>query len=122
MSLAIPMMFVLLAGGQPLSLPKDSSCDLPTEREVNACTYKQRKTWDRSLNAEYRAALARVSDEQRPALVKAQRFWVQYRDANCAVEYAHAGTVATYLGEQCVLNMTRARAKELHGLHDEDDD
>jgi uncharacterized protein YecT (DUF1311 family) len=117
-------MLLAIAGGQQpqLAFPKDISCDLPTEREINVCMNDQRKKWEDSLNAEYKAALKRVSSDQRYLLVDSERFWVQYRDANCAVAFAHLGTVATYLGEQCLLNMTRDRAKELHGLHDEDDD
>ena len=67
-------------------------------------------------------AEARLTPEQRPLLLKAQRIWVQYRDANCAVDFAHEGTVADYLGNKCLLTMTRDRTKELHSLHDEDTD
>ncbi len=91
-------------------------------QEVDACTQAQVKAWDYSLNAEYQNALVRVPDNQRPLLVEAQRLWVKYRNANCAVEFAHGGTVSAYLGKQCILNMTRDRSKELHGLHDDDTD
>jgi uncharacterized protein YecT (DUF1311 family) len=96
--------------------PKEVSCDLPTVREVAACTGDQAKLWDKSLNTEYRGALQRVSEDSRVLLVKAQRLWVQYRDANCAVEFAQGGTVSAYYGEQCILNMTKERTRELNGV------
>ena len=102
--------------------PRENNCDLPEERQVTACTNAQYQAWDKSLNVEYKAALGRTPDEQKPLLVKAQRLWMQYRDANCAIGFGHGGTVSSYLGAQCLLNMTRDRAKELHGLHDDDTD
>lgn len=95
--------------------PKEVKCDGPTwtDREVAACTSEQADLWDKSLNAEYKKALERVTHDSRPLLVKAQRLWVQYRDANCAVQFAQGGTVAKYYGEQCILDTTRNRTKEL---------
>jgi uncharacterized protein YecT (DUF1311 family) len=119
--MGLTALFLLaLAGAQPL--PNESSCDLPTERETNLCIENQAKAWDRTLNLEYKAALKRVTDDQRPLLIKAQRAWIEYRDDSCTIQAAHGGTVAAYLQEHCILAMTRDRAKELHGLHDEDDD
>ena len=111
-----------LSGAAPLTFPKVRDCNLPAEREAYACIYDNYKVWDKSLNEEYRAALARIDADRRPLLVKAQRSWVVYRDANCAVGYAHGGTVSTYLGNQCLLDMTRDRSKELHVLHIDDSD
>ncbi len=122
----MPALAVLLSAAAvttaPPVFPREKSCDLPEQRQVSACMNEQYQAWDKSLNSEYKGALGRTPDEQKPLLVKAQRLWVQYRDANCAIGFAHAGTVASYLGAQCLLNMTRDRAKELHGLHDDDTD
>jgi len=94
--------------------PNDVNCDRRwTVRETAACTGEQADLWDKSLNAEYKNALQRVTDDSRPHLVKAQRLWVQFRDANCAVQFAQGGTVAQYYGQKCVLDTTRNRAKEL---------
>ncbi len=120
-SLALILPSAAQVGSRPLTFPKANNCDMPTDREVADCAEDQANAWDKSLNAEYKAALGRVTGDQRLLLVKAQRLWVQYRDANCAVEFAHGGTVSRYLGEQCVLNMTQDRAKELHSLHTDDD-
>ena len=102
--------------------PAENNCDFPDQPQVAGCTYEQYKAWDKALDGEYKAAMARLEPKRRPILLKAQRIWVQYRDANCAIGFAHGGTVADYLGEQCMLNMTRDRTKELHELHIDDTD
>jgi uncharacterized protein YecT (DUF1311 family) len=96
-----------------VGLPKEMKCDGPTDRQVATCTKKQADLWDKSLNGEYKKALQRVTEESRPLLIKAQRLWIQFRDINCAVQFAQGGTVAAYYGEQCILDTTRNRAKEL---------
>jgi uncharacterized protein YecT (DUF1311 family) len=101
--------------GRAASFPEEVNCDAPTLTEIEDCTRGQATLWDKSLNAEYKSALERVTEDSRSLLVKAQRLWVQYRDANCAVDFAQGGTVAVYYGENCILNMTRERARELRG-------
>ena len=106
---------------EPLPFPGENNCDLPTVGEVATCTRDQAKSWDDSLNAEYRDAIKRLEPERRPLLMKAQQLWVRYRDANCAVGFSHGGTVSGYLGQKCILEMTEARSRELHWLSSEDD-
>lgn len=132
----ITMKNVVLAAGATLALmapsalqaatssgfPKEIKCDRPELNDIVTCQQGQVNVWDAILNTEYRTALKRVDENQRPLFVKAQRIWIQYRDANCAVQFAHPGTISTYLGEECLLNMTRQKAKELRELHTEDDD
>jgi uncharacterized protein YecT (DUF1311 family) len=116
-SLSLIFPSVAQNAGQPSAFPKAKNCDRPTDREVAACTQQQAKAWDTILNAEYKAALGRVNENQRPLLVKAQRLWIQFRDAKCAVQRAHGGTISGYLVEQCLLETTQERAKQLRSLH-----
>lgn len=102
------------------TFPPENRCDLPSTSEIVACTRVQYDAWDAVLNAEYKAAMARLEPNRKPLLLKAERLWVQYRQANCDVGFAHGGTVRVILGEECMLDMTRARAKELHDLHIDD--
>jgi uncharacterized protein YecT (DUF1311 family) len=119
--IGLTLVLSILAANAPLSnFPAENDCDLPSDREMARCMDEQYKAWDKALNTEYRAAMARLEPERRPILLKAQRIWVQYRDANCAISFAHGGTIADYLGEQCMLNLTRDRTKELHELHTDD--
>ena len=101
-------------------MPAENSCDLPSTSEIVGCTRAQYEARDGVLNAECQAAMGRLEPSRRPLLLKAQRLWVQYRQANCEVGFAHGETVRVSLGEQCMLDMTRARAKELRELNIDD--
>ena len=114
----IPSLYVpAMAQGavSTVGLPKEVSCDVGPLVEDEDCMRGQASLWDKSLNEEYKSALKRVAKDSRSLLVRAQRLWVQYRDASCAVDFAQGGTVAIYYGENCILNMTKERARELRG-------
>ena len=69
---------------------------------------------DKRLNAAYQRALKEAqSDKQRDQLRKAQRLWIQYRDANCEYYELYEGTIARIYGGVCMLDLTRTRAEEL---------
>jgi uncharacterized protein YecT (DUF1311 family) len=69
---------------------------------------------DKRLNAAYQRALKEAqSDKQREQLRKAQRLWIQFRDAECEYYELGEGTIARIYGGECMLNLTRARAEEL---------
>lgn len=117
---AISLVLIVPSAAQG-GFPKETNCDRGTVNETTACIQDQADAWNDSLDDEFDAALKRVTKSQRPLLLKAQRLWGQYREANCQVQFAHGGAISGYLGEQCILNLTRERAKELHELHSEDD-
>ena len=71
---------------------------------VSSCLGAEGEVWDRFLNAEYKATMAwsAASDEDEaeyfPGFAKraehlraAQRAWIVFRDAECALEYAQWG-------------------------------
>ncbi len=62
--------------------PPDKSCDGSTYEMVD-CLKAKTGAWDKELNAAYRAALEAAQPKQADQLRKAQRLWIQYRDANC---------------------------------------
>lgn len=72
---------------------------------------------DKRLNAEYEALRERIEANRHTALRDAQRAWIAYRDANCAF-YADpdGGTLARVSANQCMVDMTAARADELTQL------
>jgi uncharacterized protein YecT (DUF1311 family) len=104
-----------------------TSCDRFGGYEAQTCLNKAITEADRALNAAYQRAQAYITADtdmpadQKPAwqanLVKAQRAWIAYRDANCLFELIGAewdnrsGTTAAQ--QACVLDMTQRRAKEL---------
>ncbi|MBN8293878.1 DUF1311 domain-containing protein [Rhodobacter sp. NTK016B] len=90
------------------------------------CAQAEAAAWDVLLNAEYQRArdVARQGDTaetqpefQRAAetLLEAQRAWIAYRDANCAMEYAQwgSGSMRMTAGSSCLLDMTAERTLDL---------
>jgi len=92
--------------------------------EINQCAMQRFEQQDKLLNAAYQAALQVVPSANEPGtsgetprtlLVKAQRRWVEFRDADCKAKYQvfAGGTIrnAIYLG--CMRERTEQRIKEL---------
>lgn len=90
------------------------------------CAQAEADAWDALLNAEYQRAResARQGDaaEDRPefqnaaqTLLEAQRAWIAFRDANCAMEYARwgSGSMRMTAGASCLLDMTAERTLDL---------
>ena len=92
------------------------------------CMLGERDVWDVVLNDEYQLArdFARVSDAEdltlfpeyavrADQLLAAQRAWIAFRDANCAMEYGlwGAGSMRQIAGASCHMQMTAERALEL---------
>jgi uncharacterized protein YecT (DUF1311 family) len=93
--------------------PEKKDCGQSTY-EIVQCQKAELALLDKRLNAAYRRALKDAqSDKQREQLRKAQRLWLQFRDANCDYYELGEGTIARIYGGQCMLDLTRARAAEL---------
>ncbi len=96
------------------------SCSDPDLNMVDqgACMDSAYAQADRDLNAAYRAALAALSDTtQRAALVKAQRAWIAFRDAEEALWFTYAdGNHPSMFVLPTKIAFTRARAEFLRGL------
>jgi len=90
----------------------DPECDGGTHEMVK-CLSDATAKWDKRLNEAYRETLKEGPREQREQLRKAQRLWLQYRDANCDYYGLSEGSIAHLLAATCLLDMTKARAKEL---------
>lgn len=85
----------------------------PNTLAIVDCIDSHTKTWDRRLNAAYKALGDATDPAQRDPLKAAQRLWLQYRDANCAFYAAHEGTIRQVLAAECMRSMTQDRALEL---------
>jgi uncharacterized protein YecT (DUF1311 family) len=92
--------------------------------EINQCAKQQFEEQDRLLNAAYKALVTLVPAENEPGisgespramLIKAQRRWIEFREADCKAKYQlyAGGTIrnAIYLG--CMQERTEQRIKEL---------
>lgn len=79
------------------------------------CFTAQSDVWDRRLNKEYQAVLARAEIEPKQ-LRASQRLWLQYRDANCGAYSTVKGSISKILAGRCWRDMTRDRTLELHEM------
>lgn len=107
----------------------DIDCKNPvTQADMTACELARQQTADKALNAQYkvtRAALAALDKDldadmrgAEEALVKAQRAWVSFRDAECEAAgfQARGGTMEPMLVAGCIAELTDARTKQLKEL------
>jgi uncharacterized protein YecT (DUF1311 family) len=99
------------------------------------CNAMETALWDDLLNADWPAhkAWAEAADaEERKyfgdqystrlgSLIAAQRAWIAFRDAECALEYAvwGSGSMRHILGTACVADMTADRVISLRSLREE---
>ena len=92
----------------------DPQCDGGTSQLVK-CLSDATAKWDKRLNAAYREAIndKDAPREQREQLRKAQRLWLQFRDANCEYYALGEGSISRVNAASCLFDMTKARAKEL---------
>lgn len=92
------------------------NCQNPTGTpEINYCAELAYQASDKSLNQVYQSLRAKVSETETNKLVKAQRDWIRYRNANCqfAVRLSEGGTgYEAYLNE-CLERITKQRTGQL---------
>lgn len=134
------MMISLLAFALQASPPNpDWNCaDPQVQMEMNWCAGQDYEAADRELNAQW--ALTRAAMRARDAewaqlgsadkrvgwaasLLEAQRGWLRYRDAHCALEgyEARGGSLEPLLILTCKAELTRARTRQLKELTERPD-
>ena len=110
---------------------QDVECKNPqTQSDMTSCEAARHDAADKALNAQYkktRAAMVAIDKDldgdmkgAEQALVKAQRAWIDYRDAECdaAGFQARGGTMEPMLVAGCLADITDKRTKELKELED----
>ena len=82
--------------------------------EMIDCIFAETNRQDTKLNENYKSLISKISPKRKQSLVDAQRAWIGFRDANCKF-YGdpEGGTSARLSANECVLNITADRAKEL---------
>jgi uncharacterized protein YecT (DUF1311 family) len=89
----------------------------PTTVAIMTCLEGRAKVWDGRLNQAYKALNTMLQGGQNTAqwadLKKAQRLWIQYRNANCGFYGDEQGTIRETDGAECLRRMTQDRAIEL---------
>ena len=131
-SCATKVMIICLAvlwNGQLLAAPaKDddlskeySDCIDKASQGVTAemfeCNGEELDRQDARLNDVYKKLISKLSPDRKKALLKAQRAWIKFREANCDSWFdPQGGTAARMNSSGCLLTMTATRAKELEGM------
>lgn len=83
------------------------------------CGEAEMAVQDARLNKAYKADMADLADNPvaKAALLKAQRAWIAFRDADCAtVRALIGGTIAPIYMQNCHLEHTARRAQALEDL------
>ena len=94
---------------------------------ITECVAAETAAWDEILNREYRATRdaldveGEIGIDTGQALLDAQRAWIAYRDAECALTYARwqGGTIRSIAAANCHLVFTATRAIELRDMRGE---
>ena len=88
-----------------------------TTADMFQCEGEELDRQDARLNDAYKKLMSKLSPDRKKALLKAQRAWIKFREANCDYWYdPHGGTAARLNASGCLLTMTATRAKELEGM------
>jgi len=91
-----------------------------TQTDLNQCAGDNAAAADKALNALYKKVAAKLDDkDSQAALLKAERAWIAYRDAQCAYETGPqegGGSIWPMEQSLCLQRMTDARLKELGQL------
>ena len=78
------------------------------------CAGAELEVQDKALNAAYRDLSSGMNARQKANLVKAQRAWIAFRDADCGARYdPDWGTISTINANMCMLRRTVERTIEL---------
>jgi len=121
---------VLLIDGPAPAQEPDVDCKAPqTQTDMTICAGQDLADADSALNVQYQATrkvmkardAGAVTEDQKgaeAALIKAQRAWVAYRDAECDLQgyQARGGTMEPMLVSSCAAKLTRERTGELKAL------
>ena len=123
---AISVLAVVMAGTVQA---QEVDCSLAeTQQEMNLCAESDWQAADDVLNGAYAKAMilmknidAELAAQDQGAVLnlrRAQRAWVEFRDAACAAEayMMHGGSAEPMLTYGCMARLTSARATDLEQL------
>ncbi len=112
-----------------------AEADRGIQYEMNQCAYKDYLIADEALNVQWKKTtiIIKLRDEnfestydQRlgyfTTMLKAQRAWLEYRDAHCTNEgyYARGGSLEPLIYSLCKTELTEARTEQLRSLAEND--
>lgn len=112
---SIPHFFLTLVLTLPAASWADDCGTLLAQDELLACLGAEYERADKALNQTYQALRARLDDDARQILKKAQISWLSYRDNDCEFQAsaARGGTAYLPLHISCMTEKTLHRTTEL---------
>lgn len=99
---------------------KDAPCQqltLPAERKQ--CFISAGERADQELNSTYKVIIGKLVEDDQASLRKAERLWLQYRDASCKAEsdlYEHEADLQLVYAA-CIEAMTREHTRTLQTIY-----
>lgn len=89
-----------------------------TQSATNASAAREARTADQALNAQFRAANARLSPASRLLLRNAQRNWIAFRDAQCTFETSgvQGGSARAVIQARCLKALSQQRTRQLERI------
>ena len=100
----------------PAAFSQNQLCqDSVTTPEIIECLASHFNLMDGDLNRTYQDLRAGLNNAETGKLLKAQRIWIKFRDAECAriANYASGGTMAPILELGCLMKLTERRIGDL---------
>jgi uncharacterized protein YecT (DUF1311 family) len=113
------LVFIPCSMGQHMNA-KDAPCRGPSSNaEETQCFISASGNADTEMNRMYNRVRKVLGAEEQEKLQVAQRFWLQFRDANCAAErdLYGGGTAAPMVYAACIEADTRQRTAELNTMY-----
>ena len=102
----------LIALMSPAGAQQSNDCSSAVvQSEINACVARSYKREDDALNAIYKRLMAKLSADDKPKLVKAERDWINRRDKTCEkqTEGSVGGSIHPMDVSLCLEDVTKAR-------------
>jgi uncharacterized protein YecT (DUF1311 family) len=112
-------LFLLLMAFSVRAFAAPIDCTSPAQTaEFNQCAELENKEADKKLNLSYRKVMAALSDEDKKALVAAQRDWLKIRDAQCELETKglKSGTIWYEINTECKTRLTINRTLDIESI------
>ena len=95
---------------------QSSNCENPqTQTQMNICASEEFARADAQLNQVYQELLPMLSPQRKEQLIKAQKAWILFKEANCEFEASRVsgGSMEPLIRATCLTEQTTKRTADL---------
>ncbi|MHB2208980.1 lysozyme inhibitor LprI family protein [Methylobacterium sp. CM6257] len=113
-SICVGLSAMLIAAGPARAA---DPCAASTQMDLNACAATAYDRADAAMNQAYGRLMKQIGPEAKDGLRAAQKAWLPFRDASCALEAmgVEGGSMQPQVRADCLARVTAARVKVLNG-------